>query len=228
MAPIIEVNDQTLETLNPKVYTLRTDLESQNSNDTSDFIYLPKSKIYISKERSHLGENWYESHKLLQEQELKMPTIPQFREFLHHLKNSNNQEFLDIYKDITEVKSPWRSEWLDADFKVKDNQLYINYNHKLDEHGSLIPQNSEILDKNTLMKDKTPGISLESWINSDHTKQGLPNKEIKKGDLYYWNPRSDNNSVVRFNANVVRAILICSRSPSSSNSNLGVRAVRHE
>jgi hypothetical protein len=157
-----------------------------------------------------------------------MLIIPEFIEFLKYLKSSNNQEYLEIYKDITKVKSPWRAVWLDANFEVKNNELIINYNHILDENGALVAHDSEVLDKKTLMSNKTPGISLDNFLESNHTSQGLPNQNVKLGDLYYWYPRSENNSIARFGAGVGRAFLSCDGSPSGRGSVLGVRAVRKE
>ena len=192
-----------------------------------NFIYVPEIKLYVAKERTLQNRNWFGAHKELQENGERMLIIPEFVEFLKYLKSSNNQEDLEIYKDITEVRSPWRAEWFDADFKTKGEDLYIHSNHKLDENKSLVPQNKEILDRNTLMKDKIPGISLESWLKNP-TKQGLPSKKTNSGNSYYWNPRSDNNSVARFNADVDGAGLSCYGSPSDRDSYLGVRAVREE
>ena len=75
------------------------------------------------------------------------------------------------------------------------------------------------------MKNKTPGISLESWLQNP-TKQGLPNKDTKSEDLFYWFPLSDNNSVARFDAYSVGTDLDCGRSPSGRGSGGGVRAVK--
>lgn len=129
----------------------------------------------------------------------------------------------NVFYDIFGVKSPWREEFIDAYFKVKDKNLYINSNHVLDTNGNLIPNNSEILDKNTLMKDETPGISLEDWLENP-TKQGFPKSDCKKGDLVYLFPRRDNNSVVGFDAYDYRVSLFCYRSPSNRGANLGVRS----
>jgi len=119
------------------------------------------------------------------------------------------------------------AEWLDADFKVKDKKLYINYNHVLDSNGNLIYKNSEVLDKATLMEDKTPGISLEDYLTNNNTKQGLPSKNVKSGDFYYWFPGDDNNSVARFDADSGGAGLDGDRDPSSvRDSSLGVFAVK--
>ena len=66
---------------------------------------------------------------------------------------------------------------------------------------------------------------LNDWLNNP-TKHGLPRKNTKDGDLYYWYPRSDNNSVARFFAYSDGADLYCYGVPSYSNSRLGVRAAR--
>ena len=92
------------------------------------------------------------------------------------------------------------------------------------ENGKIIKKKQK-LDSNTLMQNKTPGISLEDWLK-DSTKQGLPRQKIGSGDLYYWSPNKDNNSVGRFFANSGGAGLGCYRYPSIRYSNLGVRTVK--
>ena len=203
-------------------YSLEKDfIENHNMEG---FVYVPSINLYVAKGKKFHNKNWSESHKELQKNGEKMLTPYEFVEFLKYAK-SNNKE---IYDEITGVRNHWREEWLDADFKVKNGVLHINYNHILDSNGNLIPKNSEALDEETLMKDKTPGISLEDYLEINHTSQGLPNKSVKSGDLYYWFPRSDNNSVARFYAIGDRAGLICGRDPSYRVDVLGVRAVRRE
>ena len=130
----------------------------------------------------------------------------------------------NYFEDIFKAKAPWRAENIDEDFKVTKDRLYANSNHRL-ENGILAPQSPRILDKNTLMKDKTPGISLESWLEAP-TRQGFPSKKTESGNLYYWAPMKNNNSVARFYAYSVRAILDCVRYPSYRYSYLGVRAAK--
>ena len=195
----------------------RFDLETKSSND--DFIYVPSIKLYVAKERTLLGENWNECQEELHSKNQRMPTIPEFSEFLKYTKENHQ----DIYKEITEIKIPWRSEWLDADFKMQGKDLSVNY-HIFDSDGRIIKK-LEKLDKNTLMKDKTPGISLASWLNNS-TNQGLPQKSVISGDLYYWVPMKDNNSVAEFYAVGVRASLDCGRNPSVADCDLGVRAAK--
>ena len=198
-------------------------ISSSTEKDTNDFIYVPSINLYVAKERTLLRKNWFECHKELQANGERMLILPEFIEFLKYCKIN----YQDIYKEITELRNPWRAEWLDADFKTRGRDLLINYNHVLDSSGNFVSQNSEILDKDTLMKDRTPGISLEDYLNNNHTSQGLPTKKVQSGDLYYWYPRSDDNSVVRFDADSDRANLNCGRDPSDQYSDLGVRAVRH-
>ena len=192
-----------------------------NKFDTNDFIYVPSIKLYVAKEKTHFGKNWKDCWTELQNQNYQMLKINEFREFLKHLISfPNNQEYKNIYNEITEVRNPWRAEWLDANFKVekkrllKKNELYI-----LTENESKKEKLEECL-----MSNKTPGISLEDWINGKNiTSQGLPNKNISSGSLYYYYPRSDNNSVAWFDAGSVRADLGCDRYPFGTGSSLGVR-----
>ena len=76
---------------------------SSNNLTLNDFIIL-KNPI--------LGYNWFDTHKELYNQGLRMLTIP---EFLELLKQSNQQD-KSLYKQITKPVSPSRYEWLDADF----------------------------------------------------------------------------------------------------------------
>src|SRR3989338_502695 len=194
--------------------------------DTNDFIYVPSIKLYVAKEKTHFGKNWKDCWTELQNQNYQMLKINEFREFLKHLISfPNNQEYKNIYNEITEVRNPWRAEWLDANFKVekkrllKKNELYI-----LTENESKKEKLEECL-----MSNKTPGISLEDWINGKNiTSQGLPNKNISSGSLYYYYPRSDNNSVAGFGAVSDRAGLDCYWYPSDTVSSLGVRPCKAE
>src|SRR3989344_9024162 len=186
--------------------------------DTNDFIYVPSIKLYVAKEKTHFGKNWKDCWTELKNQNYQMLKINEFREFLKYLISiPTNQEYQNIYNEITEVRDPWRAEWLDANFKVEKNELYL-----LTENES----KKEKLE-DCLMEDKNPGILLEDWINGKNiSSQGLPNKNISSGSLYYWHPRSDNNSVARFGAYDGRTLLGCCRDPAYADSGLGVRAVK--
>jgi len=185
------------------------------------FIYVPSVNLYVAKEKSHLGKNWYDTHRELHKQNLRMPTIPQFIEFLKYLRVDPTAENTSIYDEITEFGNPWRTEHLDAKFYAKGDKLWIAYNHIVDSDGDLIVQDHEKLE-GYLMQDKTPGIRLEHWLNNP-TKQGLPQENSEQGDLWYWNPVK--NKVAGFVTGPEVAYLSCDANPGFSDSKLGVRAV---
>jgi len=192
--------------------------------DLRGHIYIPKIDLYVAKEKTLHGKDWHQSHAELHKQGMQMLTIPQFIEFVKYLKlEPRNQEYQKILDEILTVRDPMRAEWLDADFKVVNGTLHANYSHRT-INGKLQPQNSEPLDA-YLMEDKTPGINLDYWLNNA-TAQGLPPKNTPKGNLWYWHPRNDNNSVARFIALSVGAYLYCGSEPQYSDSALGVRVAK--
>ncbi|MDD5192573.1 MAG: hypothetical protein PHH54_01555 [Candidatus Nanoarchaeia archaeon] len=195
----------------PKQETSQADI---NAPEKSGMIWVSSAKLYFSNERKYLGKNWFEAHKLAQAEGLKMPTIPEFLEFLKYLRSDSS--YSELYKDITEVRNPWRANWLDADFKVKNKELCINYNHKVDSQGNLKPLNTEKLEA-CLMEDCYADIL-------DYNRQGLPfpTKKTKNKEFYYWFPRSDNNSVATFSAYSDSAFLYCYRNPDGRGASLGV------
>ena len=187
------------------------------AHDKEGMIYVPSTNIYIAKERSHLGLNWNATHEALKSEGLRMPTIPEFRNYLKYLKEDSdlNAESENIYNDITQVRDPWRSEWLDAYFEKRKDGFYVLTGNKT---------KAEKLE-DCLMTDKTPGINLDDWVSGTNvTNQGLPKTKSKKGDLYYWLPR--NERVARFYAGSGRADLGCDGDPRGSNSALGVRRAK--
>ena len=221
MAPIIKVSDEVLKGLdNLRVaYELERAEPTQRNeqNETSlnlekDFIKLP-SGIYVAKEKTLHGKNWFDSHKALQEQGKRMLIPLEFVEFLKYTR----ENFPEIYRDVTEVRSPWRAEHLDAYFEKRKDGLYILTGNKTKE---------EKLDEDTLMEDRIPGISLDDYIDRAHTSQGLPRRDVKKGNLYFWHPR--NVSVASFLASDGRANLLCVRYLQARGFVIGVRAVAQE
>jgi hypothetical protein len=222
MAPTLDIAGKDFERAKSLLKLANVNYSIPASNSSDDFVYVPSINLYVARQRTLQGKNWFECHKELQNQGERMLTLPEFVEFLKYTENN----LPEVYKDITEVKNPWRAEWIDADFKTKGRNLYVNSSHILDSKGNLIPQVSEILDRNTLMIDSR--ISLGDFLHRNNTSQGLPTKNVESGGLYYWYPRSDNNSVARFGAGSGRTSFDCDGNPSSRDSDLGVRAVRHE
>lgn len=205
MAPIIEVSEEVMNTLDPSRYSRRTDLENKSNFD--DFIYIPSTKLWTAKQRTLQEKNWFETQEELKKQGLRMQTPLEFVEFLKYTR----ENYSDIYDNITAVRGSCIAEWIDAYFEKRGNSMYILTQNKT---------KAEKLDKDTLMEDKQ--IDLKSWL-SNPTKQGLPKTNTKKGNLYYWYPRAD--SVVGFDAGFVGFGLCCDRYPSITDSYLGVFAV---
>jgi hypothetical protein len=181
--------------------------------------------MLVSMDRYHLGKNWNDSHPLLAKDGNCMLTIRQFADFLNLLKSGNaydgkgnkvgKTKLDEVLNDIVEVRNPWRAEWLDARFE-SGNIVY----HVL--KGNSVVEVQEPLN-DYLNNDKTPGISLDSWLK-DANQHGLPKKSVKKGDLYYWSPVD--GRVARFIAISDGAVLDCYGYPSGTSSSLGVRLAR--
>jgi len=195
--------------------------------------------ILVAMDRTHQNTNWSQAWDALRNEDAFMLTIRQYVDFLNVLKSGKaydgngtqipDSRLTELFNDITQIKSPWRREWLDAKFKnvsagrtlgvIPKNELHISY-HVLDNGGQR--ETSEKLD-DCLMGDKTPGISMNYWL-ANATDQGLPQKNNDSGQLYYWHPR--NGRVARFGASSGRAGLNCGGDPDDRYASLGVRAVR--
>ena len=247
--PLVPVNPNDLDDLDVALSGKRsegdnTDFSFENIQvaDAERYLFLPAKShgsynypnTLISLERSYNGKNWFDTHKLLAAEGSYMPTIRQFVDFIKLLKsgkalNGKGQPLsasviAGTLDDIFKL-GDYRGRWLDADFKIVNGILHINYNHSLNAKGEIIPSKSEPLLASTLMSDRKPGIDLEDWINRA-TAQGLPSSDVKQGDIWYWHPGSDNNSVARFEAGSDGAGLDCNWDPSYADSSIGVNAAK--
>jgi hypothetical protein len=192
----------------------------QGDINLENYMLIPSLNLYVAKQKTLKGKNWFQAHQELQASGQRMLTIPEFIEVLKYTK----QHQPEIYREITEVRSPWRAEWLDADFKLKAGKLYIHSNH-LYQGTELVSQTTQLLDSETLRENRVPGISLEQWLENP-TSQGLPKQNIASGNLHYFKPEENDHSVARFSAGSGGAYLSCNRIPSFSDTDLGVRAVK--
>ncbi len=142
-------------------------------------------------------------------------------------KSIGAKECARVVREIIGKENPWRSEWLDANFKYLDSRgkptsvkgtFYIDHSHKL-QKGVLVPtrelmlpylEESKWLDLNSLLAGSNP--------------HGIPTTSVKDGkDIYFYKPPQDNNSVAGFVAGSGGADLDCGGDPSGSDSSLGVR-----
>ena len=200
----------------------------------SDYILIPTTNSVIAKQQSYSNLKWADAIFKLNENKLFMPTIPLMMKHLENViqakegkvklydaggKEISKDETAKIYDSRTKsANGIWT--WLDADFKVVDGKLNINYNHKF-VNNELKPANSEQL---------LPCVMKDCYVDLTFNKQGLPIKEsgtqsyLQGKNINYWNPRSDNNSVARFWASSDWANLYCNWNPDNSNASLGVFA----
>jgi len=184
--------------------------------DKDDFIYIPEAKLWFAKKRTHLLRTWPETWKSLLEEDLEMPTVEEFRVSLKYLRDSKEREHNDLYKEITQVRKPWRANQLDAYFEKRPDGMYLLTKNKT---------KAEKL-QDCLMQNELSEISLDDWISGVNvTIQGLPRKNISEGDLNYWSPTT--GRVADFSALSTRAYLGCGRDPSGRYGVLGVFAVSH-
>ncbi|MFA5084556.1 MAG: hypothetical protein WC475_04240 [Candidatus Paceibacterota bacterium] len=187
-----------------------------NAPNLDGFIYVPSVDLYFQKEKQFNGSTWVQADKELRRQNLRMPTIEEFRQFLIYLKQNQSNKNGRIYEDIIEAKGISHAEWLEAFFEKRTkhlrSEMYMYYT------GGF---HSEKLE-DCLMKKNGYGVDIDEWLN-DATKQGLPKPNIKKGSLYYLSPQ--NNTVAGFHITSGEAILNCHMNPSISDVSIGVRGV---
>src|SRR3989338_8588848 len=101
-----------------------------------------------------------------------------------------------VYKEICEVRGPWRAEWLDAAFTEQNGALYITADHNL--QGYNLKGRTELLEDH-LRKD--------GWIDvTSFNRQGLPKKKARAQKLHYWSPIA--GRVARFYADSGSACLV--------------------
>ena len=145
---------------------------ARNAGNVDGMIHVPEINLYFAKQRTHSGKAWGETHPLLATENLRMPTVEEFRRVLKYFKDSQDNELQKLYNEITQVREPWRSNWLDAYFEKRDKEWHILTGNKTKAEKI----------ETCLRKDKTPGISLEDWL-SNSTSQGLPKANIPDGNL---------------------------------------------
>ena len=190
--------------------------------------------------RGFVGNNdWNQSLMLNQFLGVKTPNMKEEIDYLHLLylgsqdkikvwdvsgKQVDSKLCEKLLIDTIKPKSPWRGEFIDANYKTNGNDLEVHSEHVFNNNGNIKDYQSEILDKDTLMQDKK--IDVIDFIIKNNTSQGHVSKKVKSGNFNFWYPRRDNNSVAGFFAVSYWASLNCFGIPSYRNSVLGVRAAK--
>jgi len=179
-------------------------------------------------EKTHLDASWFEVRTpILLEREGGYMAPPRgFVDFLRLIKSGKAfdgngrlikpERLRALGNEITAVRSPYRSEWLDVQYRDGTMQY-----HSIKKDGT-VELVTEPLEPH-LSEDKTPGISLRSWIRTANN-QGLPTKKTGNGRLHYFGPR--NGAVAGFYAYSGWAGLSCGGDPAGSGASPGVRVVR--
>jgi len=124
---------------------------------------------------------------------------------------------IEVYKEITEVRRPWRAEWFSDRCNTQKKTMRVTYD-VVNAQGAL-EEVTEDLDP-YLTRDKAPGIDLDDWLDRA-TAQGLPPEDVQRGSLHYWCPRADR--VGGFGADADRLGLSCDGDPRGSYAAVGVR-----
>lgn len=218
-------SEETQTSTQPRTRT--TSIEGIN---LADYIFLPQHNLYVAKETSYHGNDWYQAHDALHNERARMLTIREFVDFLELLKSGNvmdgleqrlpENEVIAIYDNITEKRDPQREEWLDAGFKDINGVLHINYYHS-NVNGQLQPQNSEPLET-CVMEDGYVDLFSAN-------RQGLPTQKSRNEDFHYRHPRNECVAGFYVSSDSFWVGLGCYYGdPEGSSSVLGVRATREK
>ncbi len=199
-----------------------------------DYIKLPDTSIVIARQETEKGKNWADSHYILAENGLFMPTPYLFMLHFMNVKEAAKGKMVlhdasgapiprdeaeDLYKYFTSGHRGGCWTWLDAKFSEDNNAWEIAYNHKVAQKGK-----GKTLEGKT--KTLESCIREDGYVNLDFNSQGLPIKKFKKQEyeqgenIRYWHPR--NGAVARFGAGSGGAGLYCDWDPGDSDSSLGV------
>jgi len=216
---------------------------ASNIRNPQDYIIVPGASyekysypdMLVSMKLEYHNTDWNQAHSTLLQLGAQMLTIRQFVDFLKVLRSGtaydgtgriiDKNKISTIFNEITEVRDPWRSEWLDAKFEERRSGGFlglgfkwfvnINYGHTL-QNNQLSPAHSEKLNEDWI-QDR----GIEYWIkNSD--EHGLPRYKRRAvlEEIDGWRP--DSGTVARFCANSNKADLCC-KDPTNRSPSLGVR-----
>ena len=210
-------------------------LVQQQERSLDSYVILPGSSrrgqeypdLLVSQNKDYFGKNWYQTHEALVKEGSFMLTPRQFFDFVLALDSgkriyNGNGRLVDssvktiILDKIMAKRDSWRVEWLDAYFVEKEGRLYMQSSHTRLADGRLVPMTSEPLEKCLMTNCYTDLRNIN--------RQGLPIKESKKHEIYFWYPA--NGRVSGFGAFSGRAGLYCDWVVQFSSAGLGVRSAK--
>ena len=199
--------------------------EQPQAQNLEGFIYVPSIELYVAKERSHHNLDWYNTHKTIIPQGLRMPTPRETWELIFYLQdNLDNPELKQVYDDILKKTqtNDQHGEWQNAIFTQDKKGRYIQRVTGIDNRGLVLSQKERLEDH--LEKDCLADITRSS-INSQGlcTLESALDSYHQGRNIYFSHPTA--GAVARFIADSVRVYLICLGDPLDSDSDLGVRLV---
>ena len=198
--------------------------------EKSGFIFVPKLGLYITDMPYLQSYSWNNTQLLIQNDGMRMPTIPEFIEFVKYIKSPEGQKkerlakiILENILFINQYEENIKHEWLDAKFVMIAGKMCVNY-HSFDNNGKIIKKQEEL--EPYLGGDVTPGIDLNQWLKN-HTKQGLPPLKPLTivGRLHYFAPVEDKVAYFSMGSNEIK--FGCIRDSHRSYPPTGIRYVAH-
>ncbi len=190
--------------------------------------YSPTRFLY---EGEWADQKWADQREILKQCSQVMPPPYLFVEMLNHLRSGKkvhdeNGERLSrktidgILDEVCGVREPWRGEYLNARFSMKNGNMMIS--HVVFDSKGMPQEVLEELDPDTLMEDRLPGISLNDWLKRA-TPQGFPRKRVGRGEVVYTHP--EDGRVVGVGADAGRFGVDCDWGSRDSLPAFGVRPV---
>lgn len=202
------------------------------------YILIPGTTKLIAKQESYKGKTWEDTHYLLSEQGLFMPSPAIFMPYVLAVQQAaqgrivlydgnhnplQQSEAHDLWNYLSSTDRQRGTCWthLDAKFEETNNKWTLITDHRVVMNNG----------KKELQGTTSP---LEECLREDNlvtlqfNHQGLPTTSsptpvCRQGaNLYYYHPR--NNAVARFFADADGAVLSCLGGPQYSYSRLGVFA----
>jgi hypothetical protein len=177
---------------------------SSISQNMSGFIYVPSIGIYFAKPDLYdwPKKNWQDTHEMLASKRkrdsslpVRMPTIPEFIEYIKYLRENSGtrfrrNEYWDIFSRIVNKGGNFTS-FLDAYFAEENGEMYILTENKT---------------KRELLEDCL--MDIRGFVDIDSfNRQGLPTKLSKKQkyvqgeNIYYWPLQSGRCAYIYNNVN---------------------------
>ena len=174
---------------NEKLHPSREYTSYEHMFNRNDFVYEPKNRIFIAKERTHFVNEWGEGHKALHAEHARMITMREFIDFLLLLRSEEvrdgygekltKSERETIFYAITEPRdsSGIRAEFLDAHVRIhykSHSSCGITYAYEVSSNHVTIDG------KLTPLRTQTLGLPVDSGLVdiTDFDRNGFPIKKI--------------------------------------------------